>query len=83
MGGGGRGGRPKHGLKMTHRSIVFGQDCSCIATIERKTWLKLFGITLEEIPNEWDRHFEEMFKKASERMYILRVCKHYGFTVKQ
>ena len=25
--GGGSGGRPKHARKMTHRSIVFCQDC--------------------------------------------------------
>ena len=28
--GGGEGGRPIHGRKMTHRSIVFGQDCCWI-----------------------------------------------------
>ena len=43
----------------------------------------ILGITLEEIPENWDRHFEEMLKKASGRMYILRVCEYYGFTTKQ
>ena len=52
---------------------------SSIPSINRKTWLKL----LEEMPTRWDRHFEEMLSKASERMYILRVCKYYGFTAKQ
>ena len=80
---------------------------SCISSIKRKTWLKILGITLEEIPENWDRHFEEcsnaqksewknvhftwtdtsksaqMLKKASGRMYILQVCKYYGFTAKQ
>ena len=55
----------------------------CIPSIKRKTWLKIVGITLEEKPENWDIHFEEMLKKASGRMYILRVCKYYGFTTKQ
>ena len=53
---------------------------SCISSIKRKTWLKLLGVTLEEIPTRWDKHFEEMLSTTSERMYILRVCKYYGFT---
>ena len=56
---------------------------SCIPSIKRKTWFKLHGVTLEEIQTRWDRHFEEMLSKASERMYIIRVCKYYGFTAKQ
>ena len=55
----------------------------CILSIKRKTWLKILGITLEEKPENWGIHFEEMLKKASGRMYILRVCKYYGFTTKQ
>ena len=39
--------------------------------------------SMEEIPGKWDRHFEEMMKKASKRMHISRVCKHYGFTTEQ
>lgn len=47
-----------------------------------KTWFKILGITLEGKPENWDIHFEEILKKASERMYILRVFKYYGFTTK-
>jgi hypothetical protein len=36
---------------MTHASSYY-----------RKTII--LGITLEEIPENWDRHFEEMLKKA-------------------
>ncbi len=42
---------------------------------ECKQWLKLLGITLEDLPDKWDLHFEEMMGKDSGRMYILRVCK--------
>jgi hypothetical protein len=38
---------------------------------------------MEEIPGKGDKHFEEMTKKASRRMYILRVCKHYGLSTHQ
>ena len=54
-----------------------------IPSIKRKEWLKLLGVTMEEIPGKWDRHFEEMMNKASKRMYSLRVCKHYGLTTHQ
>ena len=51
-------------MEKTYEIIVRGKTLtsvpSCIATTERKTWLKLLGITLEEIPNKWDRHVEEM-----------------------
>ena len=71
----------------TYEMIVRGKRLitvpSSIPSIKRKTWLKLLGVTLEEIPARWDRHFEEMLSKASERMYILRVCKYYGFSAKQ
>ena len=74
-------------MDKTYEMIVRGKGLitvpSCIPSIKRKTWLKLLGVTLEELPTRWDRHFEEMLSKASERMYTLRVCKYYGFTAKQ
>ena len=54
-----------------------------IPLIKRNEWLKLLGVTMEEVPGKWDRHFEEMMNKASKRMCILRVCKHYGLTTEQ
>ncbi|CAB4027376.1 Hypothetical predicted protein [Paramuricea clavata] len=74
-------------MNKTYEMIVRGRTSiplpSCIPSIKRKTWLKILGITLEEIPKNWDIQFEEMLKKTSGRMYILRVCKYYGFTTKQ
>ena len=49
-----------------------------IPSIKRKEWLKLLGVTMEEIPGKWDRHFEEMMNKASKRMYILRSASTMG-----
>ena len=71
----------------TYEMIVRGKGLTtvpcCIPSIKRKTFIKLLAVTLKEIPTRWDRHFEEMLSKASERMYILRVCKYYAFNAKQ
>ena len=63
-----------------HTSVVLPE---LIPSIKRKTWLKLLGVTLQDNPCNWDLHFEEMLKKASGRMYIMRVCKYYGLSIKQ
>ena len=59
-------------MDKTYEMIVRGKRLitvpSCIPSIKQKTWLKLLGVTLEEIPTRWDRHFEEMLSKASERI---------------
>ncbi len=64
-------------MNKTYEMIVRGRTSiplpTCIPSIKRKTWLKILGVTLEEIPENWDSHFEEMLKKASGRMYILRM----------
>ena len=74
-------------MSKTYEIVVRGKMCATppntIPSITRKTWLKLLGVTVEETPGKWDIHFEEMLKKTSERMYILRVCKYYGFTKEQ
>ena len=65
------------------RGKVFAPLPDQIPSIIRKEWHKLFGVTMEEIPGKWDKHFEEMMKKASRKMYILRICKHYGLSSHQ
>ena len=40
--------------------------------IERKGELKLLGVTFTELPCN-------IHSKASARLYILRVCKYYGY----
>ena len=74
-------------MDKTYEMIVRGKVSTPlpdhIPSIKRKEWLKLLGVTMEEIPGKWDKHFEEMMKKASRRMYFLRVCKHYGLSTHQ
>ncbi|CAB3994753.1 lysosomal aspartic protease-like [Paramuricea clavata] len=36
--------------------------------IKRRTWLKILGITLQDLPSKWNLHFDEMLKKASARI---------------
>ncbi len=62
---------------MVIRRNLFTPLPAIIPHIERKEWLNLLGITLEDLPDKWDLHFEDMMRKASRRMYILRVCKYY------
>ena len=49
-----------------------------LAIMERKTTLKLLGVTFEDDPVNWDSHFDHVLSKASSRLYILRVCRFYG-----
>ena len=46
--------------------------------IDRKSWLKLLGIIFQENPSDWDLHVDNLLHKAS-RLYILRVCKYFGY----
>ena len=54
-----------------------------IEGIGRKSELKLLGVTFNEDPCNCDTHFEHMFEKASSRLYILRICKHYDYSVQE
>ena len=49
--------------------------------IERKNNLELLGVTLEEDLTNWDTHIEYLLTKASSRLYILRICKYYKYSV--
>ena len=54
-----------------------------IEGIGRKSELKLLGVTFNEDPCNWDTHFEQMLEKASSRLYILRICKYYGYSLQE
>ena len=54
--------------------------------IERKGDLKLLRVTLNEETCNWDTHlmhFDHVISKASPRLYILRVCKYYGYYLQE
>ena len=52
-----------------------------IPNIDRKSWLKILGITLENVPDKLDIHFEEIIGRAAGRMYIIRAIKYYGMPI--
>ena len=54
-----------------------------VPDIERKSWLKLLGILFQENPCCWELHVDKLIAKASSRLYILRVCKFYGYSQDQ
>ena len=47
--------------------------------IERRDWLKLLGVTFQEKPTDWDLHLDHLLSKTSSRLYIIRVCRGYGY----
>ena len=51
-----------------------------IDNIERKSWLNLLGMILQDDPCNWGMQVDNLLSKAASRMYILRVCRLYGYT---
>ena len=74
-------------MEKTYEMVIRGEISThlpaVVPHIERKSWLKLLGIHLEDLHDKWDLHFDEMIGKAGGRMYILHVCKYYGMPIKQ
>ena len=54
-----------------------------INEIRRKKWLKLLGVTFQENPRCWDKQVDSLLSKAGSRIYILRVCKFYGYSLNE
>ena len=49
--------------------------------IDQNGKLNLLGVTFEENPMNWDTQFEYLLSKASSRLYILRVCRYYNYSI--
>lgn len=71
-------------LDKTWEVVVNGKSSKTlpdpIQGIKRRDWLKLLGVTFQDKPCNWDKHFQFMISKACGRLYILRVCKFYGYS---
>ena len=50
--------------------------------IERKNWVKLLERAFQDDLCCWDLQVDTLLSKASSRVYILRVCRSYGYTKK-
>ena len=70
-------------MKMLLKSGSLKVPPAPLAIVERKTKLKLLGVTFEDDPVNWHSHIDHVLSKASSRLYILRVCRFYGFAKEQ
>ena len=80
--------RMKLNLTKTWERVVHGRISRPLSPlaqgIERKSWLKLLGIIFQENPSDWDLHrVDNLLRKASSRLYILRACKYFRYPKEQ
>ena len=77
----------KLNLTKTWEMVVHGRISKplppLVQGIERKSWLKLLGIIFQENPSDRDLHVDNLLRKASSRLYILQVCKYFGYSKEQ
>ena len=77
----------KLNMKKTFEMVVRGKTRmplpESIDGIAGKSELKLIGVTVNEDPCNWDTQFENILRKASSRLYILRVCKYYAYSLQE
>ena len=52
-----------------------------LENIKRKNNMRLLSVILEEDPTNWDTHIDYLLSKASSRLYILRICKYYKYSI--
>ena len=71
-------------LTKTKELVVRGRSKAPIPTplpgIVQVDNIKLLGVTFHHSPNNWDSHFDTLLSKAGKRMYILRICKKFGYS---
>ena len=49
--------------------------------IRGRTTIPPPGVTFQDSPTNWDKHFDDLMKRALKRMHILRVCRRNGYSV--
>ena len=64
---------------MVLRGKTTKQAPDAVPSVVRKPELKLLGVTFNQDPCNWDTHFDILLRKASSKLYIMRVCKFYGY----
>ena len=75
----------KLNLSKTKELLIRGRTTlpppELIPTIERVSYLKLLGVTFQDSPTYWNKHFDDLMERAVKRMHILRVRKRNGYSV--
>ena len=69
--------------EIVSRGKTTKQVPSALLSIVRKPELKLLGVTFNKDPCDWDTHFDLLLRKASSRLYIIRVSKFNGYWQKE
>jgi hypothetical protein len=71
-------------LSKTKELVVRGKSQASLPLplpgIEQVDHIKLLDVYFHHSPNNWELQFETLLTKAGKRMYILRVCKMYGYS---
>ena len=49
--------------------------------VKRVSYLKLLGVTFQDSPTNWNKHFDDLMDRALKRMHILRVCKNNCYSI--
>ena len=52
-----------------------------IVDIKRVLYLKLLGVTYQDSPTNWNKHFDDLMDRALKHMHILRLCKNNGYSI--
>ena len=77
----------KLNLTKTWEMVVHGRISKplplLVQRIERKSRLKLLDIIFLGNPSDWDLQVDNLLRKASGRLYILCVCKYFGYPKEQ
>ena len=77
----------KLNLTKTWEMVVHGRISKplppLVQGIKRKSWLKLLGIIFRRIHRTRDLHVDNFLRKATSRLYILRVCEYVGYPKQQ
>ena len=73
-------------LNLTKELVITGRTTlpppEPIVTIKRVSYLNLLGVTFQDSPTNWDKHFVDLMERALKRIHILRVCKkRNGYSV--
>ena len=63
----------KLNLSKTKKLVIRGRTTlpppERIVTIKRVSYLKLLGVTFQDNPTNWERHFDDLMERALKRKY--------------
>ena len=75
----------KINLKKTWQLLLRGRGTRIppepLDIIDGNDKLNLLGVTFEKNAMNWDTQFECLLSKATNRLYILRVCRYYKYSI--